>query len=312
VARAAPALLLEAVLGYPAWVERRVSHPVAWIGRGLEVLEGGWNRPEWDAPVKRGLGVLAAAIVVGGAAMAAAPLERARRRGPLGQALALLAALPGPAQRSLFQHVDAVRQALAAGDLPAARKAVGRIVGRDTAALTAEEVAATAVESLAESFNDGVVAPAVWLALVGLPGLWAYKAANTADSMIGHMEPRWRDFGWAAARLDDLLNLLPARLAGALLCLAGGGGWRVMRRDAGKHASPNAGWPEAAMAGALGVGLGGPAAYDGVMVDRPRLGDGRRPAIEDLDRALTLYRRACGLLILLVGAAELAVGGRRR
>jgi adenosylcobinamide-phosphate synthase len=217
----------------------------------------------------------------------------------------VLAATLGLAQKSLYDHVEAVARALEADDLPAARAAVGRIVGRDTAVLDASGVAAAAIESLAESFNDGVVAPAFWLAIGGLPGLYAYKAVNTADSLIGHREPRWKDFGWAAARTDDVMNLAPARLAGALVAAAGGGGWRVMLRDARHHASPNAGWPEAAMAGALGVRLGGPVAYDGVMTKRPSFGEGPAPVVSDLRRALTLYVRACGLLWLTV-----SIGGR--
>jgi adenosylcobinamide-phosphate synthase len=188
---------------------------------------------------------------------------------------------------------------------------VGRIVGRDTAQLSESGVAAAALESLAESFNDGVVAPAFWLAMAGLPGLYAYKAINTADSLIGHLEPRWRAFGWAAARADDMANLIPARIAGALIALAGGGGWRTMLRDAPRHASPNAGWPEAAMAGALQVRLGGPAVYDGVPADRPVFGaDGAAPRPEDLARGLAVYRRAC--VLLLMGIAAFGLIGRRR
>jgi adenosylcobinamide-phosphate synthase len=166
-------------------------------------------------------------------------------------------------------------------------------------------VAAAAIESLAESFNDGVVAPAFWLAVGGLPGLCAYQAVNTADSLIGHREPRWKDFGWAAARTDDVMNLAPARLAGVLIAMAGGGGWRIMARDARYHASPNAGWPEAAMAGALGVRLGGPVAYEGVMTDRPIFGEGPPPTPADLRRALNVYVQACGLLW-----STIAIGGR--
>ncbi len=166
-------------------------------------------------------------------------------------------------------------------------------------------VTTAALESLAESFNDGVVAPAFWLVIGGLPGLFAYKAVNTADSMIGHKEPRWRSFGWASARTDDLMNLAPARLAGALISLAVGRGWQIMARDARKHASPNAGWPEAAMAGALGVQLGGPARYDGVLCERAVLGEGRSPEVCDLDRGLKAYVRACGLLWLLAAGAAI-------
>jgi adenosylcobinamide-phosphate synthase len=178
---------------------------------------------------------------------------------------------------------------------------VGRIVGRDTANLGEPGVAAAALESLAESFNDGVIAPLFWFALTGLAGLFAYKAINTADSMIGHREERWRAFGWAAARTDDVVNWIPARLAAALIALIGGGGWQVMWRDARKHASPNAGWPEAAMAGALGVTLGGPATYDGVAHDRPTFGDGPPPASADLGRGLAVYRRCLIFLVVLFG-----------
>jgi adenosylcobinamide-phosphate synthase len=203
----------------------------------------------------------------------------------------------GLAQRSLYQHVHDVLQAK---DLASAREKVARIVGRDTESLNESGVAAAALESLAESFNDGVLAPAFWFCVAGLPGLFAYKALNTADSLIGHQEERWRAFGWASARADDLANLIPARLAGMLLATAGGGGFSVMFRDASKHASPNAGWPEAAMAGALCIHLGGRATYDGVMHERPVFGDGRPASADDLAKGLRLYVRACGLMWVLV------------
>jgi adenosylcobinamide-phosphate synthase len=225
---------------------------------------------------------------------------------PLGLVPLAVIASVGLAQRSLYEHVAAVRTALDASDLGAAREAVGGIVGRDVAALDDSQVAAAALESLAESFNDGVIAPAFWLALAGLPGLFVYKAVNTADSLIGHMEPRWRAFGWAAARTDDLMNLIPARLAGALIAVAGRGGFKTMLRDAPRHASPNAGWPEAAMAGALGLSLGGPARYDGVLVARPSFGDGSAAQPRDLARGLRLFVRACGLLWILAALGALA------
>lgn len=261
------------------------------------------NRPDRSPRCRKIGGVATMAATAGIAALTG--LAASRLPGPV----PVLAATLGLAQRSLHDHVSAVARALEAGDLPAARTAVGMIVGRDTAALDATGVAAAAIESLAESFNDGVVAPVFWLALAGLPGLYAYKAVNTADSLIGHKEPRWKDFGWAAARTDDVMNLAPARLAGALIAAAGGGGWRVMMRDARHHASPNAGWPEAAMAGALGVRLGGPVAYDGVLTERPTFGEGPAPTPADLRRALDIYVRACGLLWAAVGA--LALGGGR-
>ncbi len=294
------ALVLEAALGYP----RRTPHPVDGFAAVINRLERRWNRPERGEGERQRLGVAALALVGGGAALAGLIAARwLRSRGRPGAAALTLLATTGLAQRSLHQHVEAVRKALDQGDLAAARTAVGHIVGRDTDALDAAGVAGAALESLAESFNDGVVAPAFWLAAAGLPGLAAYKAVNTADSLIGHREPRWRRFGWAAARADDVMNLAPARLAGVLLCAAGGGGWAVMGRDAGNHASPNAGWTEAAMAGALGVRLGGPAAYDGVVTERPSFGDGPPPGAADLRRGLDLYRRACSLLWLLIGAA---------
>jgi adenosylcobinamide-phosphate synthase len=301
------ALGLEAVLGYPAALNRLAGHPVAWPAAMIETLERRWNRPTTSDQRRRLLGMILVALLVGGSVLLGAVLH-----GVLGSSLPALTALAliattGLAQRSLHDHVAAVLAPLKAGDLPAARAAVAMIVGRDTDLLDAEGVAAAALESLAESFNDGVVAPAFWLLVGGLPGLFAYKSVNTADSLIGHKEARWRMFGWAAARTDDLMNLIPARVAGALLALAGAGGWRVMFRDARLHASPNAGWPEAAMAGALGVRLGGEARYDGVITARPTFGDGPRPTPADLARGLRLYRRACLLLWLIPLAIGLIV-----
>jgi len=297
------ALILEAGFGYPERLDRRIPHPVNALGAAISALERRWNRQHRAEGERRALGVATVALVAGGAALAgaiAARVLRGRRAGAAG--LAALATV-GLAQRSLYDHVAAVLAPLERGDLAAARTAVARIVGRDTNNLDETGVAAAALESLAESFNDGVVAPALWLAAAGLPGLFAYKAVNTADSLIGHREPRWRAFGWAAARADDAMNLFPARLAGALIVAAAGGrGGGIMRRDAPRHASPNAGWPEAAMAGALGVRLGGPAAYDGVLTDRPTFGDGPRPTARDLRRGLALYVRACALLWLVTGA----------
>jgi adenosylcobinamide-phosphate synthase len=180
-------------------------------------------------------------------------------------------------------------------------------VGRDTQALDAQGVSAAAIESLAESFSDGVVAPAFWFLVAGLPGLFICKALNTADSMVGHKDERYGAFGWAAARSDDWVNLVPAHLSGLLICVAGWGGLRVMMRDARKHASPNAGWPEAAMAGALARQLGGPVSYDGEMTWRPAFGSGPAPDVTSLRRALHIYWRACAVLWLLVGGV--AFGG---
>lgn len=310
---AALALLAEAALGYPAWLYRRLRHPVSWIAALVTRLDEALNRPRWPDRVRRMNGVGAAAIVAAAGAAFGLALSAVGRRSGARLPLTVLFATPGLAQRSLHEHVAAVAAPLALGDLASARAAVAHIVGRDVTVLDASGVAGAALESLAESFNDGVVAPAFWLVLAGLPGLYAYKAINTADSLIGHKEPRWRAFGWAAARLDDLANLVPARIAGALIALAAGRGWRVMARDAGKHASPNAGWPEGAMAGALNVRLGGPARYDGAWTRRALLAaDAPLPVAADLDRGLAVYRRACVILLLAVASMALARSGRGR
>ncbi len=293
---------LDAAVGYPDRLHRRVPHPVVWAGTAISALERRWNQPGRSDLARRLLGVLTVLLVA--SAAAALGWLPSLLPWPAMAAFVVVLGSVGLAQRSLYDHVLAVLRPLEAGDLPAARHAVGMIVGRDVQDLDAPGVAAAALESLAESFNDGVAAPLFWFVLGGLPGLFAYKAVNTADSLIGHREPRWRCFGWAAARTDDVMNLIPARLAGAAVALAGGGGWTTMLADAHKHASPNAGWPEAAMAGALGVRLGGATTYDGVSHARPTFGTGPAPAAADLRRGLKVYVRACGLLwaALAIGA----------
>ena len=300
------ALALDAALGWPRALYRRIGHPVGLFARIIDACEARWNRPGRSFAARRALGILTLVILL----LVAGGLGWAAQQGLLGTfgrwswiGVAILA-WPALAQRSLFHHVRAVGDQIDAGDLSGARAAVGLIVGRDTETLDEAGVARAAIESLAESFCDGVAAPLFWLLLLGLPGVWAYKAVNTADSLIGHKEERWRAFGWAAARFDDLANWIPARLAGGMICLAGGGGWRILRRDARKHASPNAGWPEAAMAGALGLRLAGPIAYDGVMHDKSWIGDGTSDAGgAEIDRALAIYLRACLLLWLVAGGA---------
>jgi len=241
------------------------------------------------------------ALLIGLATLAGGAIERlAGHRWGLVAVVAI--GTTGLAQRSLYDHVAAVLGPLARGDLPAARRAVAMIVGRDTDTLDERGVAVAAIESLAESFCDGVVAPAFWFLVAGLPGLFAAKAINTADSMVGHRTPRLVWFGWASARADDLVNWLPARLSGMLVCLGGRGGWRTMWRDAHRHASPNGGWPEAAMAGALERRLGGAISYDGEPAERAVLGAGPMPDAADLARALRIYRIACLLLWIVVGA----------
>lgn len=298
------ALALDATLGWPGAVYRRIGHPVALFARLIDGLERRWNRPTRHFATRRLLGVLTLMLLVALVGGAAWLVEWGllRQLGTHGWLAVAILAWPALAQRSLFDHVRAVADALEHHGLPAARQAVAAIVGRDTEVLDESAVARAAIESLAESFCDGIAAPLFWLLLLGLPGVWIYKAVNTADSLIGHSEPRWRAFGGAAARTDDAMNLLPARLAGVLICLAGGGGWRVMVRDARNHASPNAGWPEAAMAGALGLRLAGPVAYDGVMHDKPWIGDGTPAATAfDIRHALRIYLIASALLWLIAG-----------
>jgi adenosylcobinamide-phosphate synthase len=308
------ALLIEALVGYPDWLVRAIGHPVTWIGRLIGALDKGWNREGDDARRRRLMGVLAALLVVAVAGLAAGAIERALLALPYGLVAAALVASALLAQRSLHRHVADVASALERDGLAAGRTAVGHIVGRDTAALDAAGVARAAIESLAENFSDGVVAPALWMAVGGLPGAAVYKALNTADSMIGHRTPRHEAFGWAAARLDDLVNLPASRLSALLLVAAAAlddraaaaAAWRAVRRDAHRHRSPNAGFPEAAMAGALGLALAGPRVYGGVPMEDALMGDGRRDAsAADVRRALALYRRADGILVGVMGMVAL-------
>lgn len=293
------ALIGEAAIGYPAWQLVVIGHPVMWIGAAITALERRWNAG--IALRRRVMGLALLALVAGGVGAIGWLIEN-WAGDSLAVVLVIAVATTGLAQRSLDDHVRAVARPLLRGDLEAARAAVARIVGRDTAALDEQGVAVAATESLAESFCDGVVAPAFWFLVAGLPGLLICKAVNTADSMIGHRDSRYLHFGWAAARADDLVNFIAARISGVLVCLAGPGGWRTMLHDARRHASPNGGWPEAAMAGVLGRRLGGPVSYDGEPAHRAWLGAGPAPRAADLQRALWVYRRACLLIWVIVGA----------
>ncbi len=295
------ALIGEAAIGYPAPLLAAIGHPVMWIGAAIARLEPRWNAG--SAMHRRVMGLALLVIAAGGAAAAGWACEQ-MAGDSIAVALVILLATTGLAQRSLDDHVRAVARPLLRGDVAAAREAVAMIVGRDTDTLGENGIAVAATESLAESFCDGIVAPAFWFLVAGLPGLLVCKAVNTADSMIGHRDARYLHFGWAAARADDLVNWIPARISGVLLCIAGWGGWRIMLRDAHHHASPNGGWPEAAMAGVLGRRLGGPVRYDGEPAHRAWLGDGPAPDAVDLKRALWAYRRAC--LLLWIGVGGLA------
>ena len=304
------ALALDAAFGWPERLYRRVGHPVGAFARIIEWGAERWNRPHRGVRQRQAGGAMTVALAAGFAVAAGWAAESAVLHvlGPDGWPAIALLAYPAIAQRSLFDHARPVLAALNAGDLPQARYAVGMIVGRDTGDLDEGGVSRAAIESLAESFCDGVIAPLFWLMLLGLPGVWAFKAISTADSLIGHREEPWRDFGRFAARADDIANFIPARIAGVLICLAGSGGWQTMWRDHAKHASPNAGWPEASMAGALGVWLAGPMAYDGEVHAKPAIGAGRDAGPADLRKAIGIFIRACALVWLTAFAGLLAGG----
>jgi adenosylcobinamide-phosphate synthase len=307
------ALMIEAVVGYPDRLVHAIGHPVIWIGRLIGALDRALNREGMSDARRHAAGVAALVIIVGVSAAIALALERGLVRLPFGLLWAGILASTLIAQRSLYDHVSRVAEALETKSLAAAREAVAQIVGRDPDALDEAGIARAAIESLAENFSDGVVAPAFWLAAAGLAGGAVYKAINTADSMIGHRTPRYRAFGLAAARLDDLVNLPASRLAALLIVAAaaiGGKGTaeasRAVLRDARRHRSPNAGYPEAAMAGALGLALAGPRVYGGVKVEDALMGRGRRDTTAaDIGAALALYRRADALLIGLAGLVAL-------
>lgn len=298
------ALAIDGAIGWPAKVYARIGHPVTWIGALIGAIESVWNRG--GRMRRRWMGALCVIVVIATAAAPALAVQALLPGGAWGLVLGAVLAWPLIAARSLYDHVAAVAGPLSSGDLAGARAAVAMIVGRDPARLDAAGVARAALESLSENASDGIVAPLFWGAVGGLPGIAAYKAINTMDSMIGHRNDRYEDFGKVAARLDDVVNLIPARLTALAFAIVSGrtAALRVMWRDAGAHRSPNAGWPEAAMAGALGVRLSGPRIYGDRVADEPWLNAGAPdPLPGDLARGLALYLRA----MVLCGAGLLAV-----
>ncbi|SMX34872.1 adenosylcobinamide-phosphate synthase CbiB [Actibacterium lipolyticum] len=300
------AMALDACIGWPNALFARIGHPVTWLGALINALEKLWNRPDATPPARKLAGVLTALITITIAGGAALMITLALPAGWLGTVLTGILAWPLVATRSMHEHVAAVARPLIAGDLSTARQAVAMIVGRNPSELDEPAVARAALESLAENTSDGIVAPVFWGALLGLPGIAAYKAINTLDSMIGHRTPRHEAFGWASARIDDVVNLIPARLTGLLFAAASARpvtALKSMWRDAHQHRSPNAGWPESAMAGALRVRLSGPRVYDGHVADEPWVNAPMPdPTPSDLKRGLALYVRAmlalCTLLAL--------------
>ena len=302
-----PLILLLAALVIDACVGGRflagvIPHPVSLIGAVVARLEAKLNREHRPARDRMLRGGLVAAFVIAGSAAVGLGITWLSVTIPYAWLIELFLVTWLLAQRSLFNHVRAVGRALKTQGLQAGRKAVAHIVGRDVRRLDAHGVARAAIESCAENYSDAVVGPTFWYAVFGFPGLLVYKAVNTMDSMIGHRSPRYRAFGMAAARIDDLANVLPARLAGLFLCIAAlfvptarpVAGLRTMLRDANNHRSVNAGWPEGAAAGVLGLALAGPRTYTHGVIDDAWIGDGRAKATaKDIDRALYLYAVAC-------------------
>lgn len=304
-------LLIERLTGYPDWLFARIGHPVTWIGSLIALLDKKWNRQTDNFGLRKQAGIVALVVLLAVTISLSMLLQSAAMLLPFGLLCVALLGASLPAQKSLEQHVEAVAVALERDGLIGGRKAVSMIVGRDPEQLDEAAVCRAAVESLAENFSDGIVAPAFWLGMLGLAGGAGYKAINTADSMIGHRSPRHEAFGWASARLDDLVNLPASRLSGLLFVLAAffvkgaspRNGLRAIFRDARHHRSPNAGWPEAALAGALGLALAGPRSYGGQMIESRFMGEGGRRDLTaaDIRRALKLARIADGLLIGLFG-----------
>jgi adenosylcobinamide-phosphate synthase len=315
-----PLLLIAALALEPLFGEARgpvagLPHPVRVVGRLVGLFDRKLNRDDRSEADRRARGIVLVVIVCSLAGSAGAVVDWLSRHVPLAWLLELGLMISLLAQRSLFLHVRRVGEALRKGGIEGGRAQVAHIVGRDVRELDEHGVARAAIESCAENFSDAVVAPTLWYVLFGLPGMLVYKVINTMDSMIGYRSDRYLAFGWAAARLDDVVNLIPARLAG--LYLAGAAfvvphadparGLRTMIRDAGKHRSPNAGWPEAAMAGALGLSLAGPRHYPGVVVDGPWIGDGTaRATPRDITRALSLFAVACTINGFAVAAVAFA------
>lgn len=314
------AVVVEAAVGYPDALYRAIGHPVSWMGRLIAWCDAMWNSPTRSFDERRGWGMATLALLLVVTIIVAVLVVRLCHALPGLLEIFLCAVVASSllAQRSLHDHVAEVATALERRGIEAGREAVSRIVGRDTSELDEAAIGRAAIESLAENFSDGVVAPLFWMVVAGLPGAAAYKAVNTADSMIGHKSERHHAFGWASARLDDLVNLPASRLAALWITLAAAfragcsvdGAIAAVRRDARHHRSPNAGWPESAMAGALGIRLAGPRVYSGVKVEDRWMGVGRAElTAADIRNALGLYRAACGVQIAVVALLTLILFG---
>lgn len=310
------ALLVERFVGYPYLLQRLIKHPVQWMGALVAWCDKRWNKQSETPDNRRAAGIAMLIALCLTTGLLAVVIKSILGAVPLGWIIEALLASTLLAHKQLAEMVGTVAAGLDRS-LAAGRSAVSHIVGRDTTTLDEPEISRAAIETLAENASDGVIAPLFWLLLFGLPGIAVYKAINTADSMVGYLNPRYREFGWASAKLDDLVNWIPARLTALLVVLAAKlmpgasaqSAWDTVRQDALKHKSPNAGWPEAAMAGALGFGLGGKRSYNGEMLDLPQMGSGKRElGPDDIRDAVTLFNRTGTVVLLGVGAmAALAV-----
>jgi adenosylcobinamide-phosphate synthase len=309
------ALIIDAAIGWPDALYRRIGHPVTWIGALIAQLEGRFNTP---ARARKIWGVAVCSIVTAAAALPALvlvwALVWALPSGLLGALIMGVLCWPLVAARAMYTHVEAVRRPLMAGDMAGARHHVSMIVGRDPAQLDEAGIARAALESLAENTSDGITAPLFWGAVLGPVGIAAYKAINTLDSMIGHKSPRYLEFGWFSARLDDWVNLIPARATGAIFAAMSGSpirSARAMLSDARAHRSPNAGWPEAAMAGALNIRLSGPRSYGDTVTQEPWLNAAAPdPTPASIAAGLSIYLRsiaALALCLLLISAFGLLI-----
>ncbi len=297
------ALTIDRIIGWPDWLFRRVSHPVVLIGSLISFCEKTFNNANTTASLRRFWGIITVLIVTGVCLLVALFISSLIPDNRLGIILTSLLIWPWIAAKSLNEHVEKVALALSKADSESARTAVSMIVGRNAKTLNDSGIARASLESLSENTSDGVIAPLFWAAILGIPGLFVYKAINTMDSMIGYRTQAYEAFGWAAAKLDDIVNFLPARLTGTIYVLSATNSiysFGIMWRDAKKHRSPNAGWPEAGFAAALNVRLSGPRNYEGALSDDEWLHEeGEDPSSKDIFLGLKLYNRLLNWVTLL-------------
>ncbi len=311
------ALVIDSIIGWPSGLHERISHPVSWIGRLISFLDRQLNRNYHSEKSRRIAGCLCLLVILCLVLIPTVLIQINLPNTLTGFLLGAVLSWPMIAARSLYQHVDTVATYLSLDSLEQARESVARIVGRDTSVLDESGISRATLESLAENTSDGIVAPIIWGTIFGLPGLFAYKAVNTLDSMIGHRNQKYKSFGWAAAKLDDIMNYFPARLTGLLIAVVSSqpkSAFFCMMNDARSHCSPNAGWPESAVAGALGIRLSGPRMYDGLLKKQPWLNrSAPDPSANTIQLGLNIYRRVVfgiGCLLAVLGLLVLFVADK--